>query len=126
VRRGQVASGGGAIRLAQRIPFHIAAEMLLVGESIAAGRAAEIGLVSSVVPRYKLRSSALELAQAIAANAPLAVQATKTLLYSSLDWPQADGLARQEEIVGPVRRSSDAAEGAAAFAERRPPRWRGT
>jgi enoyl-CoA hydratase/carnithine racemase len=125
VRRGQVAGGGGAVRLPHRVPFHIAAEMLLTGEPITAARAASLGLVSAVVARADLIAMTLETAGKIASNAPLAVQGTKKLLHATMDWPGADAIRRQEPIINAVRTSKDAAEGARAFAEKRPPIWRG-
>jgi Enoyl-CoA hydratase/isomerase len=112
VRRGQVAGGGGAVRLPHRIPFHVAAEMLLVGEPIPAPRAAGLGLVSAVVAHADLVTATLEIARKIASNAPLAVQATKKLLYATLDWPGAEAIRLQEPVVDAVRTSQDAAEGA--------------
>ena len=125
VKRGQVAAGGGVVRLPRRLPFHLAAEMLLTGDPISAERAATLGLVSAVVARAELADRAVATARRIAANAPLAVRATKELMYSTLDWPAALALSLQEPIVDPIRRSMDAAEGARAFAEKRPPVWLG-
>lgn len=125
VRRGQVAGGGGAVRLPRRIPWHIAAEMLLLGTPITARRGMELGLVSFVVSSGDLTDAALGVARAIASNAPLAVQATRNLMHAALDWGDADAIRLQEPIVAVVRQSLDAAEGAAAFAERRPAVWRG-
>jgi enoyl-CoA hydratase len=125
VKRGQVAAGGGVVRLPRRLPFHVAAEMLLTGDPISAERAATLGLVSAVVARAELADRAVATARRIAANAPLAVRATKELMYSTLDWPAALALSMQEPIVDPIRRSKDAAEGARAFAEKRPPVWLG-
>lgn len=125
VARGQVASGGGAVRLPHRLPFHVAAHMLLTGEPITVERAARLGLVEEVVARRELDERALRIAQCIATNAPLAVRAAKQLLYATLDWPQASALAMQESIVTEIRSSRDAAEGARAFAEKRTPVWQG-
>jgi enoyl-CoA hydratase len=67
---------------------------------------------------------ALDLADAIAANGPLALAATKRVLKESVDWPEAEFFARQGAIVEPVIRSEDAREGARAFTEKRAPVWR--
>ncbi len=123
VRRGQVASGGGAIRLPHRLPHHVALELLLTGEPLAAARALELGLVNRVVPNDQALTTAIELAKTIARNAPLAVAATKRIAAetSNLDFEAAYEL--QEAILKPVRESADAQEGARAFTEKRDPIW---
>ena len=125
VKRSLVAAGGGAFLLARRIPQAIALEMLLTGDPMTAPRAAEVGLVNRVVPEGTALDAALELAQAIAANGPLAVAATKQIARSTFDWTIAEGWQKQSEIGTPVFGSEDAIEGATAFAEKRPPVWKG-
>jgi enoyl-CoA hydratase len=78
-----------------------------------------------VVPDGTALDGALALAGAIAANGPLAVSATKQIARSAADWTVAEGWQRQEELYKPVFDSADAREGATAFAEKRPPVWRG-
>lgn len=119
VKRGLVAAGGGT-RLPRRIPLPIALELGLTGDSLDATRARELGLVNRVVPAAELRSTALALAETVAANGPLAVAATKQLM-----WDEAAGLPLAEILVRtkPVFESEDAREGAVAFAERRSPVW---
>lgn len=128
VRRGLVAAAGGAFRLAQQIPRKIALEMAFTGEQISAARAFELGLVTRVVPQHQVLSVALELADVIAANAPLAVQATKRIAggitggaveRDTADW------ARNSIEAARVRHSQDAQEGIRAFTEKRTPRWTG-
>ena len=70
-------------------------------------------------------AGARELAEVIAANGPLALMATKRIMMESADWPDAAFFTRQAEIVAPVMSSEDAREGATAFAEKRPPVWKG-
>jgi enoyl-CoA hydratase len=70
-------------------------------------------------------ATALALAETIAANGPLALAATKRVMVESADWSDAEFFARQSEIVTPVMTSEDAREGATAFAEKRPPVWKG-
>jgi enoyl-CoA hydratase/carnithine racemase len=125
VKRGLVASGGGMLRLPQRIPHNLAVEAALTGRPLTARRYAELGLVNAVVPDGQALAAAFELAEEIAANAPLAVRATKAIMTHSLDWPVNEQFDRQEDLIGPVRASADAREGARAFAEKRPPRWQG-
>jgi enoyl-CoA hydratase len=125
VKRGLVASGGGLLRLPRRVPYHVAMEMALTGESLGAHSARLHGLVSRVVPPGKALAAALELARAIAANAPLAVLASKEVVRKSRDWPQDRMFELQEPLARTVGESADALEGARAFVEKRPPRWSG-
>jgi enoyl-CoA hydratase/carnithine racemase len=125
VRRGLVASGGGMLRLPERIPRNLATEAILTGRSLTAARCAELGLLNAVVPDGDALRVACELAAEIAANAPLAVQASKSVMNAAPDWPTDERFTRQEELIAGVRASHDAREGARAFAEKRPPRWQG-
>lgn len=125
VKRGLVPAGGGALRLPRRLPPAIAMEILLTGEPILADRAASFGLVNRVVPEGQALHAAVRLADLIAGNAPMAVQATKAIALRASDWSHTDQWAEQQLIAGPVLASEDAREGAAAFADRRPPVWRG-
>jgi enoyl-CoA hydratase/carnithine racemase len=121
VKRGLVAAGGGT-RLPTRIPLQVALEMGLTGEPISAQRAHELGLINRVVPAAEVLPAALALAAVINANGPLAVQATKKLMWEEMG---PDTAARVGEVSGPVFGSEDAREGATAFAEKRAPNWKG-
>jgi enoyl-CoA hydratase len=125
VKRALVAGAGAAMLLPQRIPQAIALEMLLTGDPITAQRAAELGLVNRVTPEGGALDGALELAAAIAANGPLAVAVTKQVARAARDWSSEEAWAKQLDLVLPVFVSQDAQEGATAFAEKRPPRYRG-
>jgi enoyl-CoA hydratase/carnithine racemase len=125
VKRGLFAAGGGLIRLPKRVPLSIALEMALTGEAIDAKKAESLGLVNRVVPAESLVESALELAQAISANAPLAVRASKEIMMGSLDLTEEEAWKLSGDKVLSVFTSKDAAEGAAAFAEKRAPTWQG-
>ena len=125
VKRSLVAGGGGLLRLPQRLPYHVAMELALTGDPITAEQAHQFGLVNRIVDPGSALDGALELAAAIAANGPLALSATKEILRRSLDWTEAEGWKQQLDIMAPVFGSEDAREGAAAFAEKRPPRWQG-
>jgi enoyl-CoA hydratase len=123
VTRGLLAAAGGALLLPQRIPRAVALELLLTGDPISAPRAAEIGLVNRVVEDGQALSAAVDLATRIAANAPLAVAATKQVAHCGRDWTTAQGWDEAAALVHPVFTSEDAKEGARAFAEKRPPVW---
>jgi enoyl-CoA hydratase len=125
VKRGLVAAGGGLMRLPQRIGFQQAMEFALTGDNLTATRAAEIGLVNRLADDGSARDEAVALAKKIAANGPLAVRATKQILGHGLDWPACEFFGRQSAYSESVRSSADAREGALAFAEKRPPQWRG-
>ncbi len=124
-KRGLVAAAGGLLRLPQRIPYHLAMELALTGESISAERAAQLGLVNRLAEPGEALAVALGLAAEIAANGPLATAAAKRILAEGPGWPQAEQWARQREITDPVLDSADAREGSVAFAEKRAPVWRG-
>ncbi|HEY4281361.1 MAG TPA: crotonase/enoyl-CoA hydratase family protein [Conexibacter sp.] len=125
VKRGLTAAGGGLTRLPQRIPRNLAMEMVLTGDPITAERAAELGLVNTVVDPGDARAAALALATRIAENAPLALAASKRVVDTAPGWPADEVWARQDAITAPVRASRDAQEGARAFAERRAAQWEG-
>jgi enoyl-CoA hydratase len=125
VKRALVAGGGAALLLPRRIPFAAAMELLLTGEQITAARAAELELVNRVVPDGTALDGAVVLAELVAANGPLAVAVTKQIARAQADWTVEEGWQRQAELFKPVFDSADAREGATAFAEKRPPVWRG-
>ena len=125
VKRSLVAAGGALLRLPRALPRNVAMEMALTGDPITAERGHELGLVNRLSEPGGALDAALELADAIAVNGPLALAATKRVLVESVDWPDAEFFARQGEIVGPVMSSEDAREGSIAFAEKRAPVWRG-
>jgi enoyl-CoA hydratase len=125
VTRGLVAGAGGLLRLPRRIPYHLAMEIALTGGRVTAGRLHQAGLINRLVPAGEALAGARALAAQVAGNAPLALAATKRIIVESADWPGDEAFARQEAISGPVFGSADAQEGAAAFAEKRPPVWRG-
>jgi enoyl-CoA hydratase len=121
VKRGLVAAGGGLIRLARRIPYHVAMELALTGDPIGAERAYELGIASRLTEPGEALATARELAATIAQNGPLAIDATKRIMAAdeTADWERVRALSR------PVLESEDAREGARAFAEKRAPVWRG-
>lgn len=124
-KRGLVAGAGGIMRLPRRIPYHVAMEIALTGDHYPAARLYELGLVNRIAEPGAALEGALELARKIAANAPLALVATKRVVVESQDWSLEEMFKKQSAIVNPVFGSKDAMEGAAAFAEKRAPQWKG-
>src|SRR6185437_4793567 len=118
VKRGLVAGGGGLLRLPQRIPPAIAMELALTGDQLPAMRAQELGLVNVLAEPGKVLDAAIELAEKITANGPLAVAATKRIIVESRGWSPEEMWAKQTDILAPVFMSNDAKEGAIAFAEK--------
>ncbi|SFN93871.1 acetyl-CoA C-acetyltransferase [Pseudonocardia ammonioxydans] len=124
-KRGLVAAAGGVLRVAQRLPRNVAAELTLTGNPVPATRMAELGLVNRLAEPGTVLDAALALAAEITANAPLSVQVGKRIIRESPDWPVEEGFARQSELASVALLSEDAAEGVAAFAEKREPVWKG-
>ncbi len=123
VKRGLIAAGGGLLRLPDRMPYHIAMELALLGEPIAAARLAELGLINRVTDPGKALDTALELAGKIQLNGPLALKTAKRIISESRFAASEERFAAQEEIVAPLRSGPEAREGALAFVERRDPAW---
>ena len=128
VRRGLIAAEGGLLRLARQVPQKLALEVLLTGSPVDAPTASQWGLVNRVVPTGEVLATALELAERIAANAPLSIAATKRLVYAGpdlgSDWGQRAWEASNTETRA-ILKSEDAREGPRAFAEKRPAQWAG-
>jgi enoyl-CoA hydratase len=125
VTRSLVAAGGALRQLPRRVGPGRAMRLALTGELIGAEEGFAIGLVDELVEDGEAVSAALGIAAAIAANGPLAVAASKQILRGQEEWTDDEFWQRQRAIIDPVFESADAAEGARAFAEKRPPQWRG-
>jgi enoyl-CoA hydratase len=125
-KRGLIADGGTTARLPRQIGWPAAMELLLTGRTVSAERALQLGLLNQVVPEGELDDRATEWAREIAANAPLAVQATKESVLRGLSAPNglAGAYAVEARIGRRLLRTEDVTEGLNAFIEKRPPRWR--
>jgi enoyl-CoA hydratase/carnithine racemase len=110
-----------AAPLSWLVPPRIALQILLTGDPLSAQRAYEVGLVNEIVPLADLRTRAQQVAERIAANAPLSVLAAKRTAYLS----RPDLFEEAERIWAPVYHSADAQEGPAAFRDKRAPVWTG-
>lgn len=125
VRRGIIPGAGGTQRLSRLIPEALALELLLTGDPIDAATAHRLGLVNRVVPATELATAARKLAHRIAANAPLAVQAIRAAVRRGRHLPLDEALRLEQFYAEPVRATADAAEGIAAFIEKRPANFEG-
>ena len=125
VVRGLCSDAPGLGRLAQLVGRERAAELLFTGEVIDAGTAKEIGLVSRVVPHDELLPSAMEIANKIAANPPLAVKALKAGLRRTLDPDWRDVGAWAIGQIQTLRQTEDSIESVRSFIEKRDPKFVG-
>jgi enoyl-CoA hydratase/carnithine racemase len=125
VKSGVIPGNGGTQRILEQLPYAIGMEMLLTGEPIAAATAAHFGLVNKVVPKEQLLETTQSTAARIVANAPLAVQAAKELAVRSREMDRPTGLRLEALTNRLLQFTEDAREGPAAFAAKRPPRYRG-
>jgi enoyl-CoA hydratase len=123
VKRGLFAAGGGLVRLPGRIPVNVAMELAIGGAMIDARRGFELGLVNRVVPTDQVIDAAIALAMEIAANAPLAVRASRAIIRTASECTEAEAWERNAELQHEVFGHPDSIEGSAAFAEKRAPVW---
>jgi enoyl-CoA hydratase len=123
-KRSLVAAGGALLRLPRRMPYHVVMELALTGDTLPAERFHDFGVVNHLAEPGEAVRGALELAERIAKNGPLALVASKQILQEQFDWSAAEMWERQGAISGPVFASEDAKEGASAFKEKRDPVWR--
>lgn len=111
--------GGSAVRLVRQLPYTIAADILLTGRHLKAAEAKEIGLIGYVVPDGSAMDKALEIADVIAGNGPLAVQAILRTIRETEGMPEDEAFKIDGEVGMAVFKTKDAKEGPRAFAEKR-------
>lgn len=117
--------GGSAVRLPRQIPYTLAAEVLLTGRHLTAAEALSMGLIGHVVPDGEALTKALELADLVAANGPLAVQAILRTMRETEGMPENEAFRVEAKLGAAVFTSEDAKEGPRAFTEKRPPKFQG-
>jgi len=129
IKIGIIPDSGGVLRLPRRLPRAVAMELMMTGARLTAAEALRLGLVNRVVARADLMAAARALADGIAGQAPLALKAIKAVVNATESLGVADGfrLMRSGSIPAyqAMLASDDAQEGPRAFAEKRPPVWRG-
>ncbi len=126
VKRNLVAAAGGLFRLPRKIPRNIAMELALTGSlTFAAERAYHFGLVNRLAEEGDALQVALELAGEICENAPLAVAESRKIMIEATDQPDDVGWKLSGEGIMKMFGTEDFTEGLTAFAEKRPPQWKG-
>ncbi|MFZ5822338.1 MAG: enoyl-CoA hydratase-related protein [Chloroflexota bacterium] len=122
---GVIPGAGGTQRLTRAVGKAIAMEMVLGNRSLSAQEALHYGLVNRVVPPERFLDEALELAQSIAAQAPLAVQAGKKMVDQAFESPLGEALQEERQAFYDLFATADQKEGMQAFIEKRKPNWQG-
>jgi enoyl-CoA hydratase len=126
VKRSLVAAAGGLFRLPRKLPFNVAMELALTGDPLSAERAHHFGLVNRLVEPGAALDVALELAEAICVNAPLAVRESRRLVLDSVGvTDDAEGVRQSGAALMGLATTEDFAEGPLAFIEKRDPVWKG-
>ena len=125
VKRSLVAAAGGLFRLGRKIPLNVAMELTLTGDPMDAERAYHFGLVNRLVEPGQALDEAVKLAEAICANAPVAVRESRRIVLEATHAPDEVGWKMSIEGMAKAMSSEDFAEGLTAFIEKRPPQWQG-
>jgi enoyl-CoA hydratase/carnithine racemase len=124
-RIGAIPGAGGTQRMPRAIGASRALELMLTGEPVSAKRAEEIGLVNAAVPADKLDAHVMRIATVLASRSPTGAQTIKRLVHRGIEGTLAEGLVQERAALLQILTSADYAEGLAAFAEKRQPRFGG-
>jgi enoyl-CoA hydratase/carnithine racemase len=122
-RLGAIPGAGGTQRLPRLIGISRAFEMMLTGEPVSARKALEIGLVNTCVPDADLESTVTRFLTTLGSRSPAAARILKRVVREGMQQSLSDGLEIERQALGSILGSADYAEGLAAFAEKRPPRF---
>ncbi len=125
VKWGIIPGAGGTQRLPRLIGTDKALDLMMTGRKMPADEALQCGLISRLVPTGQALQQAIELAELICENAPLAVRAAKEATMRGLDMSLDEGLRLEQFLAEPLRQSEDAKEGPQAFVEKRKPQFKG-
>jgi enoyl-CoA hydratase/carnithine racemase len=125
VTRGLVAAAGGLYRLPRALPRAIAIELILTAARLTSERAAELGMINRLAPPGLVLTTAISMAKAIAANAPLAVRESLAIARLAMDLDDASLQRLSDEAQHRLHRTEDFQEGPRAFIEKRSPIWKG-
>lgn len=125
VKRGLMALAGGIYRLPRALPRSVALEMIVTGDNLGAQRAWQIGLVNHLAEPDEVISRALSIAEAIAANAPIAVQQSLHIARIAMDYDEEELKRMSRQARDYLVTTDDYLEGPRAFIQKRPPMWKG-
>ena len=126
VQRGLIPAAGGVARISRQVASAMAAEILLVGDSISAADALRMGLVNRVVPADQVDATARAIGRRMARNSPLAMRLAKQAMLESSGRSIVDAFGIEDQCIKVLLRSNDAREGSRAFMEKRAPNFTGT
>jgi 2-(1,2-epoxy-1,2-dihydrophenyl)acetyl-CoA isomerase len=125
IRIGLIPDGGGTYLLPRLVGIGRAMEMMFTGRDVEAEEAVFIGLANRIFPLESFMDNVLEYASRLSKQSPNALQRGKKALHAALDSSYAESLAREAEYQHEILTSEDGPEGFLAFAEKRPPVWKG-